>query len=67
MSKGLGAWKHSKIFAEIHTAKEWHMSPSQFSALSDNDKALMIAYDRAFGDMQAYENYLQIKETEKLV
>jgi len=41
------------------------MIPSQFTALKAEDKALMIAHDIAMSEMQAYENYLQIKEAEK--
>lgn len=41
------------------------MTPSQFYKLSQEDKAMMIAHDRAFSDMQAYEAYIQIKESEK--
>ena len=41
------------------------MTPTQFMKLSQEDKAYMIAHDRAYSDMQSYESYLQSKEMEK--
>lgn len=52
------------LFSEAHAAKEWGMSPSQFRELPHDDKAEMIAHDRAYMTMQSYEAYLaKPKET----
>jgi hypothetical protein len=46
-------------------AKEWHMSPSQFEALSIEDKAKMIATERTLAKMRNWENYLADRKRKK--
>lgn len=46
---------HSIRLTEIHTAKEWGMTPSQFRKLDWEDKAEMIAHDRVVDKMQQYD------------
>ena len=41
------------------------MTPSMFFSLTDEDKAFMIAHDRAISEMQSYETYLDNKEIAK--
>ena len=61
----LGEWEHSAIFTEVHTAKEWGMSPGQFRLLPPEERAEMIAHDRSWNDMVNYIEYLQAKLSEE--
>lgn len=54
----MGKWAHSVRMSEVHTAKEWHMTPAEFRALPEEDKAEMTAFEIAKANMAAYENYL---------
>lgn len=51
-----GKWIHSVRFSEVHTAKAWGMSPSEFGALSSFDRAEMIVHDQEWDKMLQYES-----------
>ena len=50
----------------VHTAKEWHLAPSEFFALSEEDKAYMMAHEMVISTMQAWEDYIEEKKSKKL-
>jgi len=64
-SMSLGEWEHSTIFTEVHTAKDWGMTPKQFRSLEPEEQAEMIAHDRAWSEMRNYIEFLQNKLAEE--
>jgi hypothetical protein len=49
----------------VDTAHDWGFSPTQFRALSDEDRAEMMAYLITTRKMQAFEHQLAEKEARK--
>ncbi len=45
-------------------AKAWGLLPSQWDALDEDDKAMMLAYERASATMQAYDRQIAEREAE---
>lgn len=43
-------------FVEIHTAHEWHITPTEFYKLSPEDRSYMIAYTNTMSRMQTWES-----------
>ena len=39
-------------------AKEWDKTPSEFKALSDEDKAMMIAYEETKAEMRSADAHI---------
>jgi hypothetical protein len=39
----------------LEVAHDWHLTPSQFWACTEEDQAFMVAYTRTMGQMSAYE------------
>ena len=61
-----GHWSHSFLMSDVDVAYEWGgMSPSQFRALSDQDKAEMSTYLDQKRKMTAYEIQEQRREAEQ--
>jgi hypothetical protein len=60
-----GKWKHNRLFEDISVAAEFGMSPMTFWMHQDQDKAFMVAYQRAVSTMRSYEDYLHAKEMER--
>ena len=60
-----GEWSYSNRFAEVETAHEWRLTPSQFDACSADDKALMTAYCSTVGRMRAWESMEQARIARK--
>mgnify|MGYP000850450897 FL=1 len=60
-----GSWWHSARFSEVATAHDWGLTPSEFDAKPDVDKATMIAYTASVGMMQAWESQKQSEEMRK--
>ena len=46
------------------TAKAWGLTPGAWDALDDDDKAQMMAYERATSTMQAYNQQVAEREAE---
>lgn len=61
-----GEWSYSIVYAEIATAKDWGRTPSEFRSLSEEDRAMMIAYTRATGKMRAWERQEQEREMDRI-
>lgn len=55
-------WLYSTILRDNLIARKWGFSPSQFRALPVQDKAEMIATERAEAKMQSYDYYLLEKK-----
>ncbi len=56
-----GHWSHSFVLSEIHTAKAWGYTPSQFRNLPEIDRVEMLAHDAAYQQMEQYE-YQEIRK-----
>ncbi len=54
-----GHWYTSPRFSELETAKAWGILPSVWDALSEDDKAQMMAVEQTGAAMRAYEDYRQ--------
>lgn len=50
-----GPWRSSARFEAVETAHEWGLTPAQFDALPEEERAEMIAYCRAVNRMAAFE------------
>jgi hypothetical protein len=50
-----GRWLHSQRFGEVHVAKSWGLTPSQYRALPLEDRAEMAAYLKTWEKMETYE------------
>ena len=48
-------WFHSQRFAEVKTARAWGKTPSEFDALPESDRALMMEFELELSAMQAHE------------
>ena len=59
MPKTKGNWLHSKFMLYAAVAKEWGMTPGQFKKLSDEDKAMMIAYEETKAEMRAADDHIR--------
>ena len=57
-------WSHSQLLSDIHSAQLWGMTPSQFRALSLDDKTDILAHDVALARMRAVEEEELRKEME---
>jgi hypothetical protein len=62
---GQGDWHSSKVFEEIGVALKHHMSPGQFWLLPENDRAYMVAYERATGTMESYAHHVAEKASKR--
>lgn len=60
-----GSWWHSARFSEVATARDWGLTPSEFDARPEADRAEMMAYTASVGLMQAWEEQQRAKEMEK--
>ena len=43
---------------DVAVAKEWDKTPSEFKALSDEDKAMMIAYEETKAEMRSADAHI---------
>lgn len=53
------------MFEDVGVAVEMGMTPTFFWTLPDNDKAYLIAYQRAKSTIQGYEHYLAEREAKR--
>ena len=53
------------MYAAVDTAKDWGKTPTEFFALDEDDKAMMIAYSRDTARMRAWEAHEQEKAMKK--
>ena len=44
---------------EMKTAKAWHLTPNEWDARGESDRAQMMAFEDAYGRMTAYEEQVQ--------
>ncbi len=58
-------WSHTRILEDIGVALDIGMTPNTFWDLDEEDQAYILAYRRAIGTIEAYENYLQEKKAKK--
>lgn len=58
-------WRHSRVFEDVGVAVEMGMTPTYFWTLPDNDKAYLVAYQRAKATIQGYEQYLAERESKR--
>ena len=49
-----GEWSYNPVLAEMQTAREWGLLPSEWWAASEEDRALMFTTQRAEALMQAW-------------
>lgn len=43
----------------MKTAKAWHLTPNEWDAKDEADRAQMMAYEDAYGRMTAYEEQVE--------
>jgi hypothetical protein len=60
-----GAWEYSLIFLENKVAQFYGLAPSQFRALSWQDRTEMVAFMKDSEIMRGYEDYLSTKKINK--
>lgn len=60
-----GNWRHSKILELVDAAMSVGVNPSSFLDLTTDDKALIIAYNRATRTMRAYDEFLASEAAKK--
>jgi len=60
-----GKWQHNRVFEDVSASVKMGIPPSQFWAYAESDRAFILAYFRAVGAMEAYENHLQALEMER--
>lgn len=53
--RGGGEWYTSVRFQELKIAKAWGLTPSQWVAASETDRAEMMAFEQSTAQMVAYE------------
>lgn len=58
-------WTHSVRFHEVNTAFEWGMTPSQFYALGELDRAIMLKFVETRARISEYNAKLHARELEK--
>ena len=62
---GSGDWQSSKVFEEIGVAIKHHLPPTQFWMMSENDRAYMVAYERATSTMESYAHHVAEKAAKR--
>lgn len=60
-----GNWRHNKVLELVDAAMSNGTVPSAFLDLTTDDKALIIAYNRATRTMRAYDDYLASEAAKK--
>jgi len=61
-----GEWSYTGDFEAMRAARDWRMTRTQFEALSDEDRAWMIAFTRTESRMQAWERAEQEREIKRM-
>jgi len=62
---GGGDWHSSKIFEEVGVASEHNITPSEFWAMSEVDRAYLIAYERTKSTMTSWSQHVAEKASKK--
>jgi len=62
---GAGDWHSSKIFEEVGVAVEHNMTPSQFWALPETDRAYLVAYERTKSTMSSWAHHQAEKASKR--
>lgn len=60
-----GKWRHNRIYEDVSVALENNMAPSRFWDMEEDDKAMLLAYYRTKGTIEAYEHHLAEKRAKR--
>ena len=61
----LSQWQHNRLFEDLSYCAEHGIPPLTFWGYAREEQAMLLAYFRAKGSIQAYEQLLAEKEAKK--